>query len=313
MPGSLIISLDFELMWGVRDHYTIEDYGANVLGVRRAIPRMLELFERFRIHATWATVGMLMCESKDEILTRMPLEQPTYNNSNFSNYKYLYEVGDSEEKDKYYFGGSLVNLISSCPFQEIGTHTFSHFYCLEPGATEGQFQEDLRVCYQLMRDRGISFQSIVFPRNQYSKSHINICKNMGIKSYRGTELSWIYETGAQETQHLLRRSLRLADTYLNMTDHNCIKISSTGNVAASRFLRPHSEQLRLMDGLKRRRILNSMTHAAQTESSFHLWWHPHNFGLNLDSNISFLTAVLEHYKRLHEQHGMQSLSMGEAA
>ena len=88
MPGSLIMSLDFELMWGVRDHYTIEDYGPNVLGVRRAIPRMLDLFERFRIHATWATVGMLMCESKDEILTRMPLEKPTYNDSNFSNYKF---------------------------------------------------------------------------------------------------------------------------------------------------------------------------------------------------------------------------------
>src|SRR5450631_2733915 len=34
--GAFVISLDFELMWGVRDKRTIADYGRNILGVRRA-------------------------------------------------------------------------------------------------------------------------------------------------------------------------------------------------------------------------------------------------------------------------------------
>jgi hypothetical protein len=59
--------LDFELMWGVRDHADITSYGANVLGGRAAIPRMLDLFERHGIRATWATVGFVFCESKDEL------------------------------------------------------------------------------------------------------------------------------------------------------------------------------------------------------------------------------------------------------
>lgn len=33
--GAFVISLDFELMWGVRDKRTIADYGRNILGVRR--------------------------------------------------------------------------------------------------------------------------------------------------------------------------------------------------------------------------------------------------------------------------------------
>ena len=44
MAGAFVISLDFELFWGVRDSKSLADYGANILGVRQAIPAMLELF-----------------------------------------------------------------------------------------------------------------------------------------------------------------------------------------------------------------------------------------------------------------------------
>jgi hypothetical protein len=50
--GIFIISLDFELFWGVRDHRTLADYGANILGVRKSIPAMLEMFRR---HSSLAT------------------------------------------------------------------------------------------------------------------------------------------------------------------------------------------------------------------------------------------------------------------
>jgi hypothetical protein len=32
--GAFVISLDFELFWGVRDKRTISGYGPNILGVR---------------------------------------------------------------------------------------------------------------------------------------------------------------------------------------------------------------------------------------------------------------------------------------
>jgi len=46
-----VVSLDFELLWGVRDKRTIADYGANMLGVRRAIPAILDLFDERPISA----------------------------------------------------------------------------------------------------------------------------------------------------------------------------------------------------------------------------------------------------------------------
>ena len=52
-----IISLDFELYWGIRDKRTIADYGKNLRNVHQVVPALLECFQRYGIHATWATVG----------------------------------------------------------------------------------------------------------------------------------------------------------------------------------------------------------------------------------------------------------------
>jgi hypothetical protein len=60
--GILVISLDFELYWGVRDVFALEEYASNLLGVRKVVPAVLQLFDQYGIHATWATVGFLFSE-----------------------------------------------------------------------------------------------------------------------------------------------------------------------------------------------------------------------------------------------------------
>ena len=61
--SSLVISLDFELFWGVADSRTVAGYRNNVEGEWNAIPRMLALFRQYGVRATWAAVGMLMCRN----------------------------------------------------------------------------------------------------------------------------------------------------------------------------------------------------------------------------------------------------------
>ena len=63
MAGTMIVSLDFELFWGLLEEMNLEDYRQNVLGGRAAIPRLLELFQQYDIHATWATVGFMFAEN----------------------------------------------------------------------------------------------------------------------------------------------------------------------------------------------------------------------------------------------------------
>ena len=74
--GALVVSLDFEQHWGMRDVLTIERSRAALLGARTAIPRLLALFREFDIRATWATVGLLFFESRREMMAALPTCRP---------------------------------------------------------------------------------------------------------------------------------------------------------------------------------------------------------------------------------------------
>jgi len=312
--GYFVISLDFELMWGVRDKKTISSYGENVLGVRRVIPMLLEIFEKYNVSATFATVGLLFCKDKKAMVGNIPEIQPQYFNTNLSPYKYISEIGENERDDKYHYASSLIRLIQQYPNHEIGTHTYCHYYCLEKGQTTEAFDHDIKKAIAISKEYNIDIKTIIFPRNQYNDDYLKVCKNNGIENYRGNEKSWMYKPINGEDENLFRRFFRLADTYFNISGNNTVKIDECVenimcNIPSSRFLRPYNAKLAILEPLRLKRIKDSMTHAARNNEIFHLWWHPHNFGLNLDENIAFLDKILQHYKHLHLQYKFQSLTM----
>jgi len=318
--GTLVISLDFELLWGVRDHATRERYGANILGGRAAIPKMLELFAQHEIRATWATVGFLFAETRDELLASLPPVdlRPRYRDPRLSNYSYLGELGNDEGRDPYYFGASLLRLIRETPGQEIGTHTLSHFYALEPGATLSAFEADLQAARSLAKRRGIELRSIVFPRNQYAAEHLDICRRQGIGIFRGNSASWAYRAVSGAGQTLVRRGLRLVDAHTGVLGPHLHRVTPAddrrpADVPASQFLRPCSGRLAAFHPLHLAILKRAMTQAARQGKVFHLWWHPHNFGRDLEANLSGLLQLLRHVVRLRDSHGMQMSSMAEQA
>jgi hypothetical protein len=65
--------------------------------------------------------------------------------------------------------------------------------------------------------------------------------------------------------------------------------------------------------LRLRRILASLSRAAQAGEVFHLWWHPEDFSEHMDENLGFLEQILKHYYKLYKTQRMQSRSMGEVA
>jgi hypothetical protein len=317
--GYFIISLDFELMWGMRDKKTIENYGENVEGVHRAIPAMLNLFERFYVPVTFSTVGFLFMRNKQELLNHIPNILPEYQDQNLSPYgDYLNKIGNDATNDPYHYGAELVDLIKQHPQHEIGTHTFSHYYCLEPGQTLEAFHADLEMAIRVGNENGLNIQSLVFPRNQFNRDYLDVCRNLGITCYRGNETSWIYEARNGKEDNLWRRLFRLLDAYLPLSGYNihdpveCMKEQPI-NIPSSRFLRPYSSKLKWLDGLRLWRIKQSMTAAARQRKIYHLWWHPHNFGKDLTENLKFLTAILEHQQRLQKKYGFICINMSKFA
>jgi hypothetical protein len=315
--GTFTISLDFELFWGVRDKKKISEYGANILGVRDVVPYLLDEFSRFGVHCTWATVGLLFFDRKEELIEFIPDTKPEYANAVFSPYPAIKDIGDTEREDPYHYALSLIQRIITYDGQEVGTQTFSHYYCLEVGQTADAFRADLASARAAANRIGIELKSLVFPRNQFNAEYLKICRDAGIITFRGNEESWSYSALRNEENSQVRRGYRLIDSYLNFSGHHCYlpEADRSGllNIRSSRFLRPVSMRLRAVEGARLRRIKESMTHAARTGTVYHLWWHPHNFGADLDANARFLDKILAHYHDLSERYGMRSLTMGELA
>jgi len=300
----------------MRDRASLEDYRDRLDGERAAIPRILELFFKYGVHTTWATVGFLFCESKDELLSSLPAIKPVYENQALDPYPSLSTIGENEKLDPYHFAPSLVRQIRTCPGQEIGTHTFSHYYCLERGQDASHFRADLRAACAIAKRRGIDIHSIVFPRNQVNPEYLPICTELGITSYRGNQAPSFYAAADQsEMNQQWRRFMRMIDTYIPITccsPQQSKQKQTPVNLCASQFLRPYSRRLRCLEPLRLNRITRGMTGAAAKRSSFHLWWHPHNFGRNLKENVAFLRDILDHFHTLESRFGMRSVSMDEA-
>jgi hypothetical protein len=316
--GIFTISLDFELFWGVKNHNSLAKYGQNILGERIAIPAMLQAFKEHHVSVTWATVGFLFFNEKESLLSNLPSKKPSYSIPHLSSYFEIEKIGKNEREDPYHFGKELLELISSFPGQEIATHTFSHYYCLEKGQTIEQFEDDIFAAIKTGERNGFKIVSLVFPRNQLNSNYLEVCRKLGIKCYRGNESSWIYKARNLKENVLFKRAFRLLDSYLNLSGHNTYKLDIIAqnfpyNIPSSRFLRPYSSSLKLLESLRLKRIKDGMLYAAQNNSVYHIWWHPHNFGKDIKQNMEVLNTILEYYTKLKAEYNMQSMNMRDIA
>ena len=310
MNGYFIISLDFELFWGVSEKRTIESYKQNLLKTPEVVERLLMIFSENNIQASWACVGFLFFENKNELNSFMVdyKKLPKYKKANLNNFDLISQIDPIDEK--FYFAKNLINKIKDTKGQEICTHTFSHCYTLEDGITDDDFYSDIKAAISSAKKNNIVIESIIFPRNQYDKKIISICNDFDIKSYRGNQRHIIYSPSVK--QNYLKRLIRLLDSYFSITGNHSFALQKTNkplNIPASRFLRPYNKRLSFFEKFKVNRVLNEMTYAARNNLNYHLWWHPHNFGDNIEENFINLYTIVEHQNYLNKKYNFTSVNM----
>ena len=314
---ALVISLDFELAWGMETAQALHGYRANIEGARIAIPKMLDLFGRYNAHVTWATVGLLFFDRRDTLLDYLPSLRPQYRQPGLSAYERIPDLGRNEAEDPLHFGLSLIRQISDRPGQEVACHTFSHYYCLEDGQDAECFRADLLAAQAAASRIGARLKSLVFPRNQVQGSYLHLCREAGFEAFRGNPDSWLHRGRSRSYENRWRRAIRLADSYVPVSGEHSFGTpepkAGLVNVPASIFVRPvRDREGRLLD-IRLARIKRSMTRAAKARRNIHLWWHPENFGRNTDHNLDMLRQLLDHYQILAGDYGLRSLTMGELA
>jgi hypothetical protein len=242
----------------------------------------------------------------------IPAAVPSYTQKQVSSYEWVNQHGFESEQDPYHFAPQLVDLIASCPLMEVGTHTYSHYYCQEPGQNVSAFKADLEMAIYKASLKNLTVRSLVFPRNQFNTDYLEVCKNLGITAVRSNPDIWFWD--AYRPESMLKKIFRSADTLLPLDWHTSVPMSVLDvkkipfEIPASRFLKPWHPNW-LVNTMKLERIKNEITYAAQNNSLYHLWWHPHNFGTNPDECIADLRTLLMHFKSLQSKYGMLSLHM----
>jgi hypothetical protein len=324
--GTLIISLDFELHWGVfRTVAAGSHYMRNIYNTPQVVQSILQIFSERKVSATWAVVGLLFAASRSMIEEFSPDVKPEYEYPEYNPYQL--SIGKDEIEDPLHYAPSLIKKIQLVPDQEIATHTFSHFLSREDNVTINAFISDMESAIKISEVSGIRIRCIVFPKNRLIKEFIDLLPQLGINVYRGAEKGWMYNKVCSlhdkkplRISELLNKFGRLLDTYFPITGSNTwgideliVEPGKAVNIPASRFLRPYNPALKYLEWVKCRRIKSQIEYAARNGRMVHLRWHPHNFGSNIDRNIMLLNEVLDCYEKCRQKYNMKSMTMSAFA
>lgn len=322
MAGVFLISLDFELHWGVFDKRDRTSRMSCYTSMQEVVPAVLQRFQQYNVHATWATVGSLFLNDEAEWRAYIPEAKPQYDNHKYSSYAFARLHGLDGNNRTAHFAPDLVKMIANASGQEIATHTFSHYYCLEKGQTVQQFEADLQAVQEVAKAKiGKSLTSLVFPRNQYDEEYLEACYRNGITAVRINPSNWFWTSIGNDDTSFVRRLFRTGDVFLPLGEKSTFSMEQVKQtsaqmpvcIPASRLLRQYDPAWPVMNSMRLKRIMNEMTYAAEHNECFHLWWHPENFGFHPAQSLRELELILQHFHNLRQRCGLQTMTMEEVA
>lgn len=169
--GVVVFSADFEMAWAFRFSKRSGTRAVEKgLLERNNVPRILELFDKYNIPCTWATVGHLMLQScnSEEGIPHAHMPRPDF----FENKNWIYRDIDwyhhdpvsCVEKDPAWYAPDLVNSILKAPVgHELGCHTFSHIDMTYKNCPRMLAEAELGECKKQAENFGVELKSMVFP------------------------------------------------------------------------------------------------------------------------------------------------------
>lgn len=279
--GAFCISIDLELAWGIWD-VPDPDYLERCLRLEHQIvDRLLDLFGRYRVSATWAVVGRLL------------------------------ERGGAAAgaDERLWYAPEIVRRIrDAAPEQEIGSHSFEHIYFGR--ASRGAAAADAASARRVHAEHGLEFTSFVYPRNDVA--HLDAIRDAGIRVFRGADEGFLVGLRQRvpgqlgRAAHLLEMALPLAPAVVHPRVHASGLVELPGSM-----LLPQRRGLRRLvaPGVVEARARLGLRAAAARHGIFHFWFHPSNFYYRTDSQFAVLERVLAYADSLRERGEIQVLPM----
>ncbi|MCA9356670.1 polysaccharide deacetylase family protein, partial [Candidatus Kaiserbacteria bacterium] len=204
--GTFVISIDFEYELGYADVKLNEAQKELVRQESQVSKRILELFEKYNIPATWAIVGHLLeddcsvCEGK--VHSNFPAE--IYTDSKFDWFAHHPPAGDTNDP-LWFDSAGVINLIKNSPVKhEVASHSYAHILYGHPTIKREAITVDLAEVKKIHTKHNLPLASFIFPRNMEGY-HAQL-KDTGFVCYRGESKFWYHKLPG-----VFGRSARLFD------------------------------------------------------------------------------------------------------
>jgi len=300
--GSLVVSLDAELSWGVHDLFPLSGERAQRVAVARdAWLGLVDLFDRHRVPATWAVVGHLFTEDGAAYRRRHPLGDEWFARA---------ERGIEERPDRW-VGLDLVEALRDSPVDhDIGSHSFSHVVFDEVSAAVAQ--AECSLAREVAAERGFDTRSFVFPRN--AVAHRQALADAGFTCYRGRRPRRLPAVpgliGGAMFAGAVTGAVAPPVATPRVTDHGLV------DVPASMFLggfrgAPWNRLAAVGEDPAVRLAKAGIDRACRRSGVCHLWLHPND--LTSDAYLDRVDRVLEHAARRRDDGDLRVETMVDVA
>jgi peptidoglycan/xylan/chitin deacetylase (PgdA/CDA1 family) len=305
--GAFVISIDTELAWGeAHKRGDAAVSGHHFEREREVVERILEVFTRYDISATWAVVGHLFL---DRCAGHPDLKTPSYSWLD-GDWLDVDPCSGTDAAPEYY-GRDIVERLLACAVpQEVGSHAFSHVIADDPGCSAEVLASELAAAHDVADPLGVELRSFVYPRNAIA--HLDTLAAAGFTNYRGGRPTPPFAglSGVQrKAAALVDRVLPLAGSAVRPARDD----SGLWNLPQTYLFAPVTARRHLPPALWARRPIGRLRQAATNRSLFHLWFHPYNVTADPDRAIACLTAICRAAAHLRDRGSLDVVTMGALA
>jgi peptidoglycan/xylan/chitin deacetylase (PgdA/CDA1 family) len=259
MAGKLTISIDLELAWGFWDILTPEILRLSEAQERPICDRLIALFDRYHIPATWAVVAAVLDRASAQ--------------------------GRPGNEASWYAPEIIERIRAAKTAHEIGSHGGRHVYYDRMTAVEAE--ADIAFIKQVHRDNGLALDSFVFPRN--ALGHLDLLAQAGLRTFRGPDTGWVRlapKLGARAG-----KIVTFADKILPLppTPARAQKDGALVDIPGSMLL-PGRDGVRrfIVPAVSRAKLAMGLAWARRSGQTFHFWFHPCNFYYRAEEQFATL-------------------------
>jgi peptidoglycan/xylan/chitin deacetylase (PgdA/CDA1 family) len=299
--GCLIISLDTEIGLGHLADNEIKKFDVQFLKAKDVTKRLIGLFNKYKISATWAIVGKLIEKEKIiDIEHFYPLDNITEEYIMTNNDIYRYE--------------SLVKLLSeSETYQEIASHSYSHITFKEGNrkhhANKNLANDDFNAVIKCFHEYNLRPKSFVYPQNR--PGFEELLPDFGFNIYRGKEVKWYHG--------LPKTILKIAKGLDNLTPiPPCVSLPTfkSPNLIETNghlhFAKLPSGYRRLMPWwVLKLKLYFGLKKAIYLKKTFHLWTHPYDLVFQEQKHFKVLEWFFKKVNKYQSSEKLIILTMGD--